>query len=80
MKFFSKALQHSLLSPAFMAAFAVYGAYAATITVDARTDKVGGGGGCTMNPDAQFDGGLLAMLAAAMGGLMLRSRRSATRE
>jgi len=33
-----------------------------------------------MNPDAQFDGGLLAMLAAAMGGLMLRSRRSATRE
>jgi len=43
MKFFSKALQHSLLSPAFMAAFAVYGAYAATITVDATTDKVSGG-------------------------------------
>jgi predicted outer membrane repeat protein len=38
-----------------------------------------GGGGCTMNPNAQFDGGLLALLAAAMGGLMLRRRRSATR-
>jgi len=40
----------------------------------------GGGGGCTMNPNAQFDGGLLAMLAAAMGGLMLRRRRSAVRK
>jgi uncharacterized protein (TIGR03382 family) len=33
-----------------------------------------------MNPNAQFDGGLLAMLAAAMGGLMLRRRRSAVRK
>jgi hypothetical protein len=39
----------------------------------------GGGGGCTVNPDAQFDAGLLALLAAALGGLMLRRRRSAVR-
>lgn len=37
----------------------------------------GGGGGCTMNPNAPFDGGLLGLLAAAMGGLLLRRRRSA---
>lgn len=36
----------------------------------------GGGGGCTVNPNAQFDGGLLGLLAAALGGLMLRRRRS----
>jgi predicted outer membrane repeat protein len=36
----------------------------------------GGGGGCTVNPGAQFDGGLLGLLAAAMGGLMLRRRRT----
>jgi hypothetical protein len=40
----------------------------------------GGGGGCTVNPNSQFDGGLLGLLAAAMGGLMLRRRRSATRK
>ncbi len=34
-----------------------------------------GGGGCTVNPDAAFDPGLLAVLAAAMGGLLLRRRR-----
>jgi len=40
----------------------------------------GGGGGCTVNPNAQFDGGLIGLLAAAMSGLMLRRRRSAVRK
>ena len=39
-----------------------------------------GGGGCTMNPNAEFDAGLLALLAAAIGGLMLRRRRNAARK
>lgn len=39
----------------------------------------GGGGGCSVNPNAQFDGGLLGLLAAALGGLMLRRRRSGAR-
>lgn len=40
----------------------------------------GGGGGCTMSPNAEFDAGLLALLAAAIGGLMLRRRRKAARK
>jgi len=39
----------------------------------------GGGGGCSVNPNAQFDGGLLGLMAAALGGLMLRRRRSGAR-
>jgi predicted outer membrane repeat protein len=39
-----------------------------------------GGGGCTMSPNAEFDAGLIALLAAAMGGLMLRRRRSKIRK
>lgn len=39
-----------------------------------------GGGGCTMNPNAEFDAGLIALLAAAIGGLMLRRRRNAARK
>ncbi|MDO9165759.1 MAG: right-handed parallel beta-helix repeat-containing protein [Rhodoferax sp.] len=35
----------------------------------------GGGGGCTVNPDAGFDPGLLALLATAIGGVLLRRRR-----
>jgi CSLREA domain-containing protein len=34
-----------------------------------------GGGGCTVNPNAAFDPGLLGMLAAAVSGLFLRRRR-----
>lgn len=52
------------------------GAYEEPTPVVPPTD---GGGGCTVNPRAQFDGGLLGLLAAAMGGLMLRRRRSGTR-
>jgi predicted outer membrane repeat protein len=44
------------------------------------TPPSSGGGGCTVNPNAQFDAGLLGLLAAAMGGLMLRRRRSVTRK
>jgi len=36
----------------------------------------GGGGGCSINPNAQFDGGLLGLLVAAAGGLLLRRRRN----
>jgi hypothetical protein len=32
-------------------------------------------GGCTSNPDAGFDPGLLAVLSAALGSLFLRRRR-----
>ncbi len=49
------------------------------VTPPAATDGGGGGGGgCTMNPTAGFDAGLLGLLVAAMGGLMLRRRRSPT--
>lgn len=56
------------------------GAYEVPTTVPLVPPYSSGGGGCTMNPNAQFDGGLLALLAAAMGGLMLRRRRSAVRK
>ncbi len=35
----------------------------------------GGGGGCTANPAAEFEPGLLGLLAAALGSLWLRRRR-----
>ncbi len=36
-------------------------------------------GGCTMNPNARFDGVLIGLLAAAIAGLGLRRRRGAPR-
>jgi LPXTG-motif cell wall-anchored protein len=35
----------------------------------------GGGGGCAVSPNADFDAGLLGLLAAAASGLFLRRRR-----
>lgn len=35
----------------------------------------GGDGGCTINPDAAFDPGLLGLMGAAIAGLLLRRRR-----
>lgn len=39
----------------------------------------GGGGGCTANPSAGFEPGLLALLGAAVAGLFLRRRRQLAR-
>jgi hypothetical protein len=38
----------------------------------------GGGGGCAVSPNADFDAGLLGLLAAAASGLFLRRRRQGT--
>lgn len=35
----------------------------------------GGGGGCTVNPTAAFDPGLLTLLSIALGGVFVRRRR-----
>jgi len=48
---------------------------AATATVDVVSG--GGGGGCTMSPNAGFDVGLLGLLAAGLAGLTMRRRRGA---
>jgi LPXTG-motif cell wall-anchored protein len=40
----------------------------------------GGGGGCTVSPNADFDAGLLGLLAAAASGLFLRRRREGKAE
>jgi LPXTG-motif cell wall-anchored protein len=44
---------------------------------DGDDDGDGGNGGCTTNPNAKFDGGLIGLLAAAFAGLALRRRRKA---
>jgi len=49
----------------------------ATVTVSKPDDD--DGGGCTMNPNARFDGVLLGLLAAAVAGLGLRRRRGVAR-
>ena len=43
------------------------------------TPSIDDDGGCTMNPNARFDAGLLGLLAAAIGGLALRRRREGKR-
>ena len=40
----------------------------------------GGGGGCAVSPNADFDAGLLGLLAAAASGLFLRRRREGKAE
>jgi hypothetical protein len=44
------------------------------------TSSSSGGGGCAVNPNVDFDAGLLGLLAAAASGLFLRRRREGKAE
>jgi uncharacterized repeat protein (TIGR01451 family) len=50
-----------------------------TVSATIKVEKPDDGGGCTTNPNARFDGVLLGLVAFALGGLMLRRRRSGER-
>jgi len=52
---------------------------AAAVPTSSSSSSSGGFFGCTMNPNAKFDVGLFGLLAVAVGGLMLRRRRSGAR-
>lgn len=45
------------------------------VEIPASASTGDGGGGCTLNPSADFDPGLLGLLSEAIGGLFWRRRR-----